>query len=75
MMDANDRKTVVELLSISRFVCFGIAAVWGYGWVLYHVLHTAHALRESHSDAALAGVVLIGLTGLVLRHVQRRIDE
>ena len=74
-MDSTDRKMAVEGFSTVKWVCAGVAALWGYGWLLYHVLYVAHSLRGSHSDAVLAGVAFVGLTGLVFRYLQRRFER
>ena len=75
MMDEADRKTAAEGFGCAKWVCAGCVAMWGYGWVFYHVLLGAQSLRGSGSDAILAGIVFVGLTGLVFRYLQRRFER
>ena len=74
-MDAVDHNTAAEGFSFAKWVCAANVALWGYGWLLYHVVDAAHAIRESESDAVLAAIVFVGLTGLVFRYLQRRFER
>ena len=74
-MDSTGRKMAAEGFSTAKWVCAGVAAVWGYGWLLYHAMYAAYSLRGSHSDAVLATVAFVGLTGLVFRYLQRRLER
>ena len=73
-MDAIDRNMAYEALGIGKWVCLIGAALCGYWWVLYHALAAVHAATASTSTAALVGIALVGLTGLVFRYIQRRLE-
>ena len=75
-MGRHSRETAAELFSIAKWICACTVAVWGYGWVFYHVLDAVRAVTDgSPSAMTLASIALIGLTGLVFRYLQRRFEQ